>query len=146
MFVRASTRVSRPLGSANQRAVGVVAKGVPSTSTAASGRICASTRAVSHRPSRNVWLHSVLPLTTAHISPNGDLTARLMALVIDRLGKPLKPKAIEFVRDLPKTRNAKVMRRVIRATYLGDAPGDLSSLENPQAVADIRAVASSRTQ
>ena len=74
-------------------------------------------------------------------APTGDLTARLTALVIDRLGKPLKPKAIEFVRDLPKTRNAKVMRRVIRAAYLGDAPGDLSSLENPQAVDDIRTVA-----
>ena len=72
-------------------------------------------------------------------TPNGELTARLTALVIDRLGKPLKPKAIEFVRDLPKTRNAKVMRRVIRAAYLGDAPGDISSLENPQAVDDIRA-------
>ncbi len=77
-------------------------------------------------------------------TPNGELTARLTALVIDRLGRPLKPKAIEFVRDLPKTRNAKVMRRVIRAAYLGDEPGDLSSLENPQAVDDIRAVAASR--
>jgi acetyl-CoA synthetase len=71
-------------------------------------------------------------------SPNGELTARLTALVVERLGKPLKPRAIEFVRDLPKTRNAKVMRRVIRAAYLGDAPGDLSSLENPQAVEEIR--------
>jgi acetyl-CoA synthetase len=67
-----------------------------------------------------------------------DLSARLTALVIDRLGKPLKPKAIEFVRDLPKTRNAKVMRRVIRSAYLGEAPGDVSSLENPQAVDEIR--------
>jgi acetyl-CoA synthetase len=62
---------------------------------------------------------------------------RLKALVAERLGKPLRPEAIEFVKDLPKTRNAKVMRRVIRAAYLGDAPGDLSSLENPQAVAEI---------
>ena len=36
-----------------------------------------------------------------------------------RLGKALKPEACVFVRELPKTRNAKVMRRVIRATYLG---------------------------
>ena len=70
-----------------------------------------------------------------------DLTARLMALVIDRLGKPLKPRAIAFVRDLPKTRNAKVMRRVIRAAYLGESPGDVSSLENPQAIDEIRAAA-----
>jgi len=77
-------------------------------------------------------------------TPNGELTARLTALVMDRLGKPLKPKAIEFVRDLPKTRNAKVMRRVIRAAYVGEAPGDLSSLENPKAVDDIRAIAAGR--
>ena len=75
---------------------------------------------------------------------SADVAARLTALVTERLGKPLKPAAIEFVRDLPKTRNAKVMRRVIRAAYLGDEPGDLSSLENPQAVDDIRAVATSR--
>jgi acetyl-CoA synthetase len=67
-----------------------------------------------------------------------DLTARLTSLVVDRLGKPLKPRAIEFVRDLPKTRNAKVMRRVIRSAYLGEDPGDVSSLENPQAVDEIR--------
>jgi acetyl-CoA synthetase len=73
--------------------------------------------------------------------PTAELTARLTALVVDRLGRPLRPKAIKFVRDLPKTRNAKVMRRVIRAAYLGDDPGDLSSLENPQAIDDIRAVA-----
>ena len=63
-----------------------------------------------------------------------DLKARIVA----SLGKPLKPDTIEFVADLPKTRNAKVMRRVLRAAYLGESPGDLSSLENPQAVAGIK--------
>ncbi len=77
-------------------------------------------------------------------TPNGGLTARLTSLIVDRLGKPLKPKAIEFVRDLPKTRNAKVMRRVIRSVYLGESPGELSSLENLQAVDDIRAAATGR--
>ncbi|MBI4485966.1 MAG: AMP-dependent synthetase, partial [Acidobacteria bacterium] len=61
----------------------------------------------------------------------------LKAMVATRLGKPLRPEAIEFVRELPKTRNAKVMRRVIRAAYLHQDPGDLSSLENPQAVKEI---------
>ena len=61
----------------------------------------------------------------------------LKALIASRLGKPLRPERILFVTDLPKTRNAKVMRRVIRAAYLGQAAGDLSSLENPQAVAEI---------
>ena len=67
------------------------------------------------------------------------LVDRLKALVADRLGKPLRPETIEFVRELPKTRSAKVMRRVIRAAYLGDPQGDLSSLDNPQAVAEITA-------
>ena len=69
-----------------------------------------------------------------------SLDAVLKGLVASRLGKPLRPERIHFVADLPKTRNAKVMRRVIRAAYLGQAPGDLSSLENPQAVEEIRKV------
>ena len=72
------------------------------------------------------------------------LEQELTALVATRLGKPLKPAAIRFVPDLPKTRNAKVMRRVIRAAYLGDPPGDLSSLENPDAVDAIAAQAPTR--
>jgi acetyl-CoA synthetase len=69
---------------------------------------------------------------------DGALADELMALVAARLGKPLRPRAIVFVQDLPKTRNAKVMRRVIRSAYLGEPAGDLSSLENPAAVEDIR--------
>ena len=65
------------------------------------------------------------------------LADELKALVVASLGKPMKPDTIEFVADLPKTRNAKVMRRVLRAAYLGEPPGDLSSLENPQSVANI---------
>ena len=72
-----------------------------------------------------------------------DLGRELKGLVAERLGKPMRPSVVLFVRDLPKTRNAKVMRRVIRATYVGDPPGDLSSLENPQAVDEIRSVAGS---
>jgi acetyl-CoA synthetase len=58
--------------------------------------------------------------------------------IIDALGKPLAPKAVLFVSDLPKTRNAKVMRRIIRAAYLGQDPGDVSSLVNPEAVEEVR--------
>jgi acetyl-CoA synthetase len=71
--------------------------------------------------------------------PSPALADELKALVAQRLGKPLKPDRVQFVSDLPKTRNAKVMRRVIRAAYLGEPPGDLSSLENPDAVAEIAA-------
>src|SRR5437588_6798449 len=62
------------------------------------------------------------------------LREELRELVARALGRPLKPGEVLFVSDLPKTRNAKVMRRVVRAAFLGLEPGDLSSLENPEAV------------
>ena len=66
------------------------------------------------------------------------LAEELKEKVARDLGKPLKPAVVKFVADLPKTRNAKVMRRVIRAAYLGQDPGDLSALENPQSVEEFR--------
>ena len=57
-----------------------------------------------------------------------------------RLGAALRPEAVRWVRELPKTRNAKIMRRVIRAAYLGLPTGDVSALENPAVVAEIEAV------
>jgi acetyl-CoA synthetase len=66
------------------------------------------------------------------------LRKTLLALVTAELGKPLKPREIRFVEALPKTRNAKVMHRVIRAAYLDQPLGDLSSLESAAAVEAIR--------
>ena len=73
-------------------------------------------------------------------SIKGDerLRKELMNLLIEELGKPLKPREIKFTAALPKTRNAKVMRRVIRAAYLDEDPGDISSLEDPATVDAIR--------
>jgi acetyl-CoA synthetase len=73
-------------------------------------------------------------------SGSDTLGDELKTLVATRLGKPLRPQAVEFVQELPKTRNAKVMRRVIRSAYLDQDAGDLSSLENPHAVDEIRKV------
>jgi acetyl-CoA synthetase len=65
------------------------------------------------------------------------LRAELADQVMGELGKALRPDRVLFVADLPRTRSAKIMRRVIRATHLGQDPGDLSSLENPAAVQAI---------
>lgn len=70
-----------------------------------------------------------------------SLAEALRNLVAERMGKPLMPKAVYAVPELPKTRNAKIMRRVIRAAYLGEPTGDLSALENPHSVEAIRALA-----
>jgi acetyl-CoA synthetase len=75
------------------------------------------------------------------VMPNESLRAELKALVVREMGKPLTPKTVIFVRDIPKTRNAKVMRRVIRAAYLGEPHGDLSALVNPEIVDEIREIA-----
>ncbi len=72
------------------------------------------------------------------LSLTDALRRELHEMVVSEMGKPLAPKAILFVSDLPKTRNAKVMRRVIRSAYLGLDLGDTSSLVNPQAVEEIR--------
>ncbi|MBI5933344.1 MAG: AMP-binding protein [Chloroflexi bacterium] len=66
------------------------------------------------------------------------LRKELRNLIVEDMGKPLAPKSILFVSDLPKTRNAKVMRRMIRAAYLGQDAGDMSSLVNPDAVEEVR--------
>ncbi len=73
-----------------------------------------------------------------------NLESELKQLVAKDMGKPLAPSKIHFVSMIPKTRNAKVMRRVIRAAYLGEDAGDLSALENPQAVEEIRIAADNR--
>jgi acetyl-CoA synthetase len=73
---------------------------------------------------------------------SAQLATELQDLVANALGKPLRPSAIHFVGDLPRTRNAKILRRVVKSVYIGTDPGDLSSLENPSALAAIGATRS----
>ena len=63
-----------------------------------------------------------------------ELRSALTKRVAEDLGKALAPHAVEIVSELPKTRNAKVLRRVIRSVYLGTERGDLSSLDNQSAI------------
>jgi acetyl-CoA synthetase len=74
---------------------------------------------------------------------NGDLSlaGELKKNVGRDLGKALAPREVVFVADIPKTRNAKVMRRIVRAVYLGEKLGDTSALENPASLDEIRRVA-----
>ena len=66
------------------------------------------------------------------------LRGELLDRVAAELGKPLRPRDVRFVRGLPKTRNAKVMHRIIRAAFLDQPLGDLTSLEDPATVEAIR--------
>jgi acetyl-CoA synthetase len=67
-----------------------------------------------------------------------ELAEEVRRAIGRQLGAALRPEEVIFVRDLPKTRNAKIMRRVIRAAYLDQPVGDTTALENPAAVEEIR--------
>jgi acetyl-CoA synthetase len=70
--------------------------------------------------------------------PNDNLRDELKGQVVKIMGKTLKPRDIKFVGDLPKTRSAKIVRRIIKATYLGEDVTDISSVENPKAVEEVK--------
>jgi acetyl-CoA synthetase len=72
------------------------------------------------------------------VDPGEELTTRVTTSVTDTLGKSFRPALIFWVGDLPRTRSAKIMRRVVKAMALGNDVGDLSSLENPESLEGIR--------
>ena len=83
-----------------------------------------------------LWGFVVLAGGTAE---SAGLRAELADLIAERLGKSFRPSAIRFTDALPKTRNAKVLRRAVRAAVVGADPGDLSSIEDPSTVDAVRA-------
>lgn len=71
-----------------------------------------------------------------------ELRKQLIQQVVNALGKVDRPKNVLFVDDLPKTRSAKILRRLIQKRFLGETNlGDLSSVANPDA---LEAVAKAR--
>ncbi|WP_082234077.1 AMP-binding protein [Halobacillus massiliensis] len=73
-----------------------------------------------------------------------QLMDEIREFLAQKLGKALAPKRIFSVSDLPKTRNAKVMRRAIKSAFLNEPAGDLSALENPETVEEIRSIGQSQ--
>ncbi len=71
------------------------------------------------------------------INPSDELRSELREHVAHEMGKIARPDEIWFVKDVPKTRSGKIMRRVVRARVLGEPLGDLSTLRNPEAVDEI---------
>ena len=70
---------------------------------------------------------------------NDEVAADITDLAAEELGKAFRPDRVVFVPALPKTRSAKIVRRAVRASAVGDDPGDLSSVENPEVLSDITA-------
>ncbi|MBA2460158.1 MAG: AMP-binding protein [Actinobacteria bacterium] len=72
------------------------------------------------------------------LKPDAEADAEAVkAAVAAALGKAFAPERVLFVSALPKTRSAKIVRRAVRAAALGEDPGDLSTLENPETLEEI---------
>jgi acetyl-CoA synthetase len=69
---------------------------------------------------------------------NKDIEAKVAAAIDKEIGKIARPKHVWIVSDMPKTRSGKIMRRVIAGISNFADVGDVSTLANPEIVADIR--------
>ncbi|OQY28578.1 MAG: AMP-dependent synthetase [Candidatus Cloacimonetes bacterium 4572_55] len=80
----------------------------------------------------------VFCVPTPNAEQDDSLRDVLKKRLVDQLGKLFEPREIKFVTALPKTRNGKVMRSLIKAVYLGENPGDIGNLENIATMDAIR--------
>lgn len=67
-----------------------------------------------------------------------------MAVVDKQLGAVARPSRVHFVNALPKTRSGKVLRRSIQAVCEGRDPGDLTTIEDPVALDQVRQAVGAR--
>ncbi|AHY46907.1 propionate--CoA ligase [Rubrobacter radiotolerans] len=79
----------------------------------------------------------VIAKTTEEAGP--ELEEAVKRTVSQKLGKIARPKRVFFVEALPKTRSGKMLRRSIQALAESRDPGDLSTLEDPQALESLKA-------
>jgi acetyl-CoA synthetase len=71
-------------------------------------------------------------------APGADLEQALRNHVAEKIGAIAKPDKIFFTAELPKTRSAKIMRRLLRDIAQGEVLGDTTTLSDPAVVAAIR--------
>ena len=67
-----------------------------------------------------------------------QLEGEMMKVVADQLGALARPARVRFVSALPKTRSGKLLRRAIQAVCEGRDPGDLTTIEDPTALQQIK--------
>lgn len=74
------------------------------------------------------------------VANNHVVESELFSLIETQVGKMFRPANIYFVQDLPKTRNGKVMRQLVKKAYLHETVTDTSSLQNEQSLIEIKRV------
>jgi propionyl-CoA synthetase len=85
-------------------------------------------------------LKGQMPLAFAVLKDTSKPTTQqeIMETVDKQLGAIARPKAVHFVTLLPKTRSGKTLRRSIQALAEGRDPGDLTTIEDPNALEQIK--------
>jgi propionyl-CoA synthetase len=66
------------------------------------------------------------------------LEGEVMKVVNEQLGAVARPARVFFVGALPKTRSGKMLRRALQAVCEGRDAGDLTTIEDPAALQQIR--------
>ncbi len=74
----------------------------------------------------------------AGVDPNDRLNAELRQHVAEKIGAIARPDKLFFTGELPKTRSAKIMRRLLRDIAEGRVLGDTTTLADPTVMADIK--------
>jgi acetyl-CoA synthetase len=72
--------------------------------------------------------------------PLEKIKEEVIALIRKQIGPIASPKEVYLVKDLPKTRSGKIMRRILRKLFTGEDLGDLSTLANPESVEEIKKI------
>ena len=78
------------------------------------------------------------PARTATPESRRALEAEVLHAVDESLGPIGRPRRVHFVGALPKTRSGKLLRRSMQALAEGRDPGDLSTIEDPGALEQLR--------
>ena len=81
---------------------------------------------------------SKIVLSIVLLDTEKNLKESFLMIYCKRLRKIVKPDKIIFTKDLPKTRNMKIMRRVIKSCLIKEDPGDISTLLNPESIEEIK--------
>ncbi len=75
---------------------------------------------------------------TGGTEPGDEVEAGIREVVAERIGKFARPKRIVWADDLPKTRSGKIMRRLLRDIAEGRALGDVTTLRDPDVMAQLQ--------
>jgi len=74
-----------------------------------------------------------------------DLKEKVIETIRNEIGPIALPKDVIIIKDLPKTRSGKIMRRLLRKAINGENMDDLSTLSNPESIENIKGIIESQS-